>query len=441
MAQLELTHPPGPTTSTTSTTAIPAGAATSAPGIVAARPQLRRSRSNRILSGVAGGLAQHLGLDPILVRIAFLALTLAAGFGLIVYLLLWVLAPLEPADAAAPAVRRQLPRPTSRQLLGGGLLVLGVLAALSVSGFWFEGGFTVPVVLAAIGFAVLWARSSAEEGRARLDLASIGTPIEALVRDPVSRPRLIVGGALILAGMVVFLASTTTLAAAANVVLAVVVTTGGLALLAGPWLWRLGNDLIEERSGRIRSQARAEMAAHLHDSVLQTLALIQRSKEPREMVSLARTQERDLRAWLYGRAPSVHGVRLRDAVDAMAGRIEGSHRLKVEAVVVGDAELDDDLRALVAACSEATLNAAKHAGVDEVAVYVEVEDDRVSAFVRDGGTGFDPGAVPDDRRGIADSIVERMARHGGTAEIRSRPGGGTEVRMTLPRHAPIVAPR
>ena len=401
----------------------------------APRSTLRRSRSNRIVAGVAGGVAQHLGLDPIVVRLAFLVLSLALGFGVVVYALLWVLAPAEPAGSAAPAAPRQLRRPSTREVLGGALLIGGVFVILWVSGIRFSETVAWPVTIAAIGFAILWARGSAEEGRGRLDLASIGTPLEALLRNPVSRPRLLAGGALIVGGMVVLLAATTTLEAAANVVLAVIVTAGGLALLGGPWLWRLANDLIEERSSRIRSQARAEMAAHLHDSVLQTLALIQRAKEPREMVSLARTQERDLRAWLYGRAPSLHGVRLRDAVDALAGRLERQHQLKIEAVVVGDAELDDDLRALVSACNEAVLNAAKHAGVPDVSVYVEVEDDQVTAFIRDAGSGFDPAAVPADRRGIAESIVLRMERHGGTAEIRSRPGAGTEVVLHLPRAA------
>ncbi len=399
----------------------------------APRSTLRRSRSNRMIVGVAGGVAQHLGLDPILVRIAFLGMSVAAGFGLVVYFLLWILAPLEPAGAAPAIGKRSLPKPDARLLLGAALLVAGVSIVLWLGGLWFGQNLAWPVMLAAIGFAILWARSSSEEGGGRLDLASIGTPLEALIRTPESRPRLLAGALLILGGMVVFLAATTTLAAAANVVLAVIVTAGGLALLAGPWLWRLANDVIEERTSRIRTQARAEMAAHLHDSVLQTLALIQRAKEPREMVTLARTQERDLRAWLYGRAPSVHGVRLHDAIDAMAGRLELAHQLKVEAVVVGDAELDDDLRALVSACNEAVLNAAKHAGVGEVSVYVEVEDDQVNAFIRDGGAGFDPSAVPDDRRGIADSIVQRMERHGGTVEIRSRSGAGTEVHLNLPR--------
>jgi signal transduction histidine kinase len=405
------------------------------------RPPLRRSRRNRILAGVAGGVAEHLGFDPLAARIAFAGLALT-GFGIVVYLLLWVLAPLEPAQApgADTAILGSrgvaaFRRPAIRQLIGAGFVVAAVLIVLSSSSIWLDSGFVIPVALAALGFAVLWGRGSAEEGRPRIDLGAIGSPAQALLKVNVSLGRLLFGAILIFGGIAVFLASTISLAEAANVVLAVLVTAGGLALLAGPWLWRLANEVIEERSSRIRTQARAEMAAHLHDSVLQTLALIQRSREPREMASLARTQERDLRAWLYGRAPSVEGVRLRDAIDAMAGRIEASHHVRVEAIVVGDATLDDDLRALVAACSEAVLNAAKHAGVDEVSVYVEVEADQVTGFVRDSGTGFDPATVPEDRRGIVDSIVTRLERHGGTAEVRSRPGAGTEVRLQVPRRA------
>jgi signal transduction histidine kinase len=411
------------------------------PALQARRPPLRRSRRDRIISGVAGGVAEHLGFDPLAVRIAFVGLAFT-GFGIVAYLLLWALAPLEPVqatspDAAAAAGWRpvaQFRRPAARQLLGAGLLIVGVFAVLGFLDVSFEPTFFIPVILAALGFAVLWARGSADEGRARLDLASIGSPAQALLKGNVSLGRLLFGGLLIFGGIAVFLAATTSITAAANVILAVIVTAGGLALLAGPWLWRLANEVIEERGTRIRTQARAEMAAHLHDSVLQTLALIQRSKEPREMASLARTQERDLRAWLYGRAPSVHGVRLRDAIDSMAGKLERDYQVKVEAVVVGDVEMDDELRALVGATNEAAMNAAKHAGVEDVAVYVEVEEDRVAAYIRDAGAGFDPAAVPEDRRGIADSIVARMARHGGTAEVRSRPGGGTEIRLSLPRN-------
>jgi phage shock protein PspC (stress-responsive transcriptional regulator) len=187
-----------------------------------------------MIAGVAGGVAQHLGLDPIIVRVAFVVLSLALGFGVVVYALLWVLAPAEVVGSAAPAAPRQLPRPSTREILGGGLLVGGVFVILWVSGIRFSETVAWPVTIAAIGFAILWARGSAEEGRGRLDLASIGTPLEALLRNPVSRPRFLAGGALIVGGMVVLLAATTTLEAAANVVLAVIVTAGGLALLADP---------------------------------------------------------------------------------------------------------------------------------------------------------------------------------------------------------------
>jgi Signal transduction histidine kinase len=398
----------------------------------AARPSLRRSRSSRVIGGVAAGVGRHLGIDPLAVRITFVALAFAAGFGIVVYLLLWLLAPIDVADEAAPATRRALPRPTAQQVLGIGLILAGVITLFLVTGLWLGWELGWPVSLAAIGFAVLWARGT-DEGRGRWDPASFRSPLEAMISGRASAPRVLFGGALIVGGLGVFLAATTSLSAAANVILAVVVTIGGLALLAGPWFWRMASQLMDERNSRIRSEARAEMAAHLHDSVLQTLALIQRSQEPREMASLARTQERELRAWLFGRAPSIRGVRLRDAIDSMAGRIERSHQVRVEAIVVGDLELDDGLRGLVAACSEATLNAAKHSGADDVSVFVEVEDEQISAFIRDEGIGFDSAAVPLDRRGIGESIVGRMERLGGSSEIRSKPGRGTEVVLRLPR--------
>jgi signal transduction histidine kinase/phage shock protein PspC (stress-responsive transcriptional regulator) len=398
------------------------------------RPSLRRSRSNRVIAGVAAGVGEHLGIDPLVVRIAFVLLTFAAGFGLVTYLLLWLLARPEPLDAVPATARRKLPRPTMRQILGGVLVVAGIGLLLWWAGFWFGEIMAWPVILAAVGFTILWARSG-EEGSGRSLLGGPGSVWQSIVTARGSLTRLAIGSALILAGMAVFLAANTSLAAAGNMLLAGFVFLGGAALLAGPWVWRMGSELVEERNSRVRSEAHAEMAAHLHDSVLQTLALIQRSSTPREMVSLARTQERDLRAWLYGRAPALTGMRLRDAIDAMAGRIERSEQVSVEAVVVGDTELDPGLRALLAACGEATLNAARHSGTTEISVYVEVEPERVSAFVRDHGSGFDPAAVPDDRRGIADSIIGRMERYGGSAEITSSPGGGTEVALRLPRRA------
>ncbi|HWB73053.1 MAG TPA: ATP-binding protein [Egibacteraceae bacterium] len=195
--------------------------------------------------------------------------------------------------------------------------------------------------------------------------------------------------------------------------------------------------LADERAQRIRSQERAETAAVLHDSVLQTLALIQRrSGDPAQVSTLARRQERDLRDWLFDAAAPEGGApggRFADALRRAAGDIEDLHGLSVELVAVGDADLDDDLSALVAASREALANVAKHAGVDRVSLYAEVGGRAASVFVRDRGAGFDPTAVRGDRRGIAESIVGRLERHGGRAEVRSAPGEGTEVEMVLPR--------
>jgi signal transduction histidine kinase len=378
-----------------------------------------------VIGGVAAGIGHHLGIEPIFVRFAFVALSLALGFGVVVYLLAWLLAPEEAVDAAATRPRRILVRPTLGQALGAVLILAGVLLLLAVSGFWFGETLAWPVALAAIGFAILWARSG-EERRGRW-------PLDAVLSGRVSLLRLAIGVFLIVGAMAIILGYNTSLALAGPMVLAALVAIGGLGLILGPWAWNVGRELIEERSQLVRTEARAEMAAHLHDSVLQTLALIQRSPAQREMVTLARTQERELRAWLYGRAPALAGARLRDAIDAMAGRVERDQQVRVEAIVVGDADLDEHARALVSALGEATLNAARHSGSTEVSVYVEVEDDAISAYVRDHGTGFDPQGVATDRRGIADSIVGRMERHGGTAHVNSHPGAGTEIVMRLPR--------
>ena len=394
----------------------------------APRPRLERSRSDRVIGGVAAGIGHHLGVEPTTVRIAFVLLTFALGFGIVVYLLTWLLAP-EEAGEATPAPRaRRLVRPTLPQALGAALILVGVAILLYVSGFWFGEALAWPVTLAAVGFAILWARSG-EDRRSR-------SPLDVVISGRRSIARVAIGSLLILGAGAIFLGYNAQLDVVGPMLLAALVAIGGLGLIGGPWIWSIGRDLIDERSSRIRTEERAEMAAHLHDSVLQTLALIQRAPASREMASLARTQERELRAWLYGRAPTLAGARLRDAIDAMAGRVERDQQVKVEAIVVGDADLEERTRALVAAVGEATLNAARHSGSTEVSVYVEVEDDATTAYVRDLGTGFDPDAVASDRRGIADSIVGRLERHGGTAHVMSRPGAGTEVAMHLPRKAP-----
>jgi signal transduction histidine kinase len=217
--------------------------------------------------------------------------------------------------------------------------------------------------------------------------------------------------------------------------LPVLATVAGLLLVFGPWLYRLAAQLSSERSDRIRSEERSALAAHLHDSVLQTLALIQRSDNAHRMAHLARTQERELRAWLFGKTGAVTGESLAGALEVMAGRCESRYPVSVEVVTVGDIELDDRTGAMTAACGEAISNAAAHSGSAVVSVYAEVEPDLVTLYVRDEGVGFDVDTIGVDRRGIRESIQSRMRRAGGTATILSSAGDGTEIILTLPRMA------
>jgi len=379
------------------------------------------------------------------VRLAFVVLAFAGGVGVVVYLVLWAFAPESPDGgdsgetsvagiAAGPASRRDNVEKTA----AFALVVVGALLLLREAGVWFGDAVVWPVALGAFGSALIWTRAD-DAGRARFARVASRVPrfpVEGALTGRLSRPRILPGGILIAGGMAAFLAANNALVAFRNVVFAVVVTVTGLGLILGPWVWRLARQLADERRERIRSEERADMAAHLHDSVLQSLALIQRAATPQEMVTLARGQERELRAWLYGRSgPAAHDL-LSTAIEEMAGRVERLHHVPVEAVVVGDCPLDDRVQSLVQATGEAAMNAARHAGVDTISVYVEVEPEQVSAFVRDQGKGFDPGAVPQDRRGIADSIVGRMERVGGTAAVESRVGEGAEVKLRLPRRAP-----
>ena len=243
------------------------------------------------------------------------------------------------------------------------------------------------------------------------------------------------GLGLVGAGVAVFLVATPSVASPSAGILATAAIAGGLVMVFGPWWWRLTHDLTVERQERIRSQERAEVAAHIHDSVLQTLALIQRNSTDARMVStLARSQERELRAWLFGTPETKPGESLAAALQRVSGEIEDLHGVAVETVEVGDCEVDSDrLVALIFSTREALTNAARHSGTASVSAYLEVEPDQVTVFVRDRGKGFEPDQVPGDRRGISDSIVGRMNRHGGKAVIRSEPGQGTEVELVMPR--------
>ena len=237
---------------------------------------------------------------------------------------------------------------------------------------------------------------------------------------------------MVAAGLV-FLWLNDALGPARDVVLGVVVMLVALTLILAPWWLRLARGLTAERAERIRSQERAEVAAHLHDSVLQTLALVQkRAGDPREVANLARRQERELRAWLGGGRPDP-GESLAGSLEAAAAEVEETHGVPIDVVAVGDAPMDERASALVAAAREALVNAAKFAGGAPVSLYAEVGEERTEVFVRDRGPGFDLAAVPEDRRGVRESIVGRMQRHGGRATVHSAPGTGTEVELVIER--------
>ena len=394
--------------------------------------------SDRVIAGVCSGVAHALRVDPLIVRVAFVVLAGAGGAGVGLYFVLWWLMPGPNGEQGIDFRREEIDfrRADLRQPLAIALIVGGVVLLLRNVGPFFNDAFVWPVVLAGFGIAVLWSRSDEDE-RARLAQAA-GRPLQAVVGGRQAALRLIVGAVLVFSGIGVFLAANDALTAARQVGLAVLVTIAGLLVILGPWVRRLVLQLREERRERIRSEERAEVAAHLHDSVLQTLALIQRNADrPKELAALARRQERELRTWLYGdrvAQSNGHYGTLAAAVDAMVAEVEELHGIEVEVVTVGECPVDQRVDALLQAAREATVNAAKHAGVDTVSLYVEAEPDRVTAFVRDRGCGFDTKAVvPDDRHGIASSIRERMQRNGGTATITSTPGEGTEVQLEVKR--------
>lgn len=371
------------------------------------------------MAGVASGLARHLGVEPLPVRLTFVALTVAGGTGLLLYAAFWAFVPQAPGagpvDGAAPT-RERAQVPALAAVAVGGLLLaaqLGLFASQAV--VW-------PALVIGAGVALVWRQADEAQRRRWLgDTRSGGST------------RVVAGVVLLVIGAATFLVTNVDLAAARDGVIAVLVVVAGLAVTFAPWWWRMVEDLRRERHERIRSQERAEVAAHLHDSVLQTLALIQRSAaSPAEVQRLARRQERELRAWLFDRETATEG-RFVAAIRAAATEVEDAHRTTIEVVAVGDCDVDERLWAVVQAAREAMVNAAKFAGVDVVDVFVEIEEDDVEVFVRDTGIGFDPEAVPADRHGLAESIAGRMARHGGVAVVRTAPGEGTEIELRMSR--------
>jgi signal transduction histidine kinase len=397
---------------------------------------MRRTSDARVLAGVCGGISQATGFDVTILRIGAVLVGLAAGFPVLIYAVAWLIVPIdqEKTNIFSRAV-------TDRR---GIRLVIAVIPVVVVTQIivsalhiGFIGIISWPVFLAA-GLTILIWRNASEHERVWIDSDLV--PMLSVGSDASARWKLALraGGGLLLAGagiLVLVLGHTTVsalrpLGGALLVIAAIVVTFG-------PWWLTLARDLMSERQARALAEERTQMAAHVHDSVLQTLALIQRAADdPQHVVRLARAQERELRAWLFeGRPPGTIGedaATISEGVALLQRQVEADHGITVQVVVVGDCALTDGLRPLLDAAREATVNAAKWSGAPQVSLYAEVEPAAVTLFVRDTGRGFDPDLVPADRQGIAQSITARMARHGGTAAIRSTPGEGTEVELTVP---------
>ncbi|MFD3536012.1 PspC domain-containing protein [Streptomyces sp. NPDC058664] len=401
--------------------------------------RLYRSADGRWLGGVARGLAGHLGLPVVWVRVVFLALFLTDGLGLLLYAAFWIVVPLgvggrtapRPVFETTPDGRRRLRKPDRGQVVA--LIALAIGGAVLVGSISFEnesGRYIWPLILVCGGVALVWRQA---DNARRASWTDGGRHSRAF-----HLARGLAGVALVGTGLAVFVVVRGSVAQLGTALTAAVAVLTGIALLAGPWLVRMSQDLTEERTMRIRAQERAEVAAHVHDSVLHTLTLIQRNADDvGEVRRLARAQERELRNWLYkpeGTGKDEEPDTLAEAVKKAAAEVEDKHGVPLEVVVVGDCPLDDGLVAQMQAAREAMVNAAKYGGEGgAVQVYAEVEGRTVFVSVRDRGPGFDLDAVPEDRMGVRESIIGRMQRNGGTARLRSVPGGGTEVELEMER--------
>jgi len=401
--------------------------------------RLRRSVDDRFLGGVCGGLAARLRVGTRTLRILAVLAVAVGGIGIVAYMVLWVAVPTADESSSiggrVMGDRRQL-----QVVLAFSTAVLAVLLVLQALGL---NSFGIPawtVLSGAVGALAVWRGASPAE-LVRLREAVNAAPVIGSTPDKGWRlfvVRGVIGAVLIIFGISVLSRADGFSGAALAVLIGAVAFVGGFLVLFAPWWARTLRDLSTERRERVRAEERADMASHVHDSVLQTLLLIQKSAgDPTEVTRLARIQERELRHWLFNPAmlgrradqPATFAVAMAD----IEREVEDAYGVGIELILVGDCPMDGPTAALVGACREASVNAAKWSGCSEVTVFAEVEHDVVSVFVRDLGRGFEPSQVPVDRQGIASSMVDRMARNGGQVKVSSAPGTGCEVALVLPR--------
>ncbi len=424
--------------------AAPSGALASVDPGAALQPRSTRPISEAWVGGVCAGLADHLGWSALVLRVLFVVLGAIGLIGVALYLALWLVMPRQAGQRSAPGLeagaRKGLRPDGVTALTPVDLGVAGALVLLGVGALWLVQasgwGLPLPALLAGLlaggGLGLIWwhaDHASVRELRTGSGWRRVFAPLLAHWTTVVA----VIAGLVALAvSVAVVIASMTGLGEVTRTFVLLALAVGGLVLAALPWLLRVRQTLAQARDDALVADARADMAAHLHDSVLQTLALIQRQAgDPKAVTALARRQERELRQWLYGE--SLGSATHSEALSGEIIDVEDRHGVDVELVTVGDCELTPEVTAVVRAAREAMVNAAKHSGAARIDVYAEVDPELVSVYVRDRGEGFDLARMDDDRMGVRGSIIERVKRAGGRAIIRTAPGEGTEVRLELPR--------
>lgn len=400
---------------------------------------LRRSSSNCVLAGVCGGIAIRLGVRERSVRMLFSLSALLFGVGLVAYVVIWLLLTRSGEDCSIGERLSAKRREAQTLLLSSAVVVLALVGLYSLH-LGLLGGFAWAFLLSALGGAAIWRGSSADE-RAQLDSLIGETPMIGAASARGWRAvllRVLPGIVMVIVGFDILGRIGGVWGAAVPALLGAAALIVGFLILLAPWWLQTVRDLARERRERVRMEERSAMVAHIHDSVLQTLTLIERvAHNEDEVIRLARNQERELREWLFDPSATLaptDELTCAGLARAIERDIENDYGVKVGLVVVGDCELDDGVRALLAAGREAAINAAKWSGASSVAIFLEIEPTTVSLFVRDTGHGFDLDAVAGDRHGITLSIEQRMMKNGGNAVVRSTPGTGTEVELVLPRH-------
>jgi signal transduction histidine kinase len=369
-------------------------------------------------------------------RIGFVVSIALGGLGVLLYAAFWVFVPEASGEQRAPERSGLSVQLLAFAALAAAMLLLAQLLGFGASLLW-------PAVAMIVGAAILW-RQADESSRQRWRVIA-GQQREAFSQQRAkSAARYLAGAALVLAGMASFLASHDAFPLARRAVLPAAVAVLGLALVVGPWLLRYWREATDERTARIREHERVELAGRIHDSMLQTLTLIQRrAGDPDEVRRLVRHSERELRDWLY--RPARPAESLGAMVTAVCAEVEDEYDVAIDLVVVGELAVPDnaattEIEPVVQAMGEAAVNAATHSGARTISVYVEVGAEAITIYVRDRGKGFDLSAIPEDRFGVRESLIARMQRHGGDAAIRSTKKTGTEVKLTLPL-APVSPER